>query len=160
MTDFDRIFSEFNDADPTQVTARTPKLDVDGEHVVEIEKVTMIDSQQFNGVLLIVEFRPVSSSHESIKLGQSYSWTCDVTKTFGPNKVGLNNAKQFLAAALGMEADTPEAMALGGKHIEDAVSEDNPLAGRRVAVHTNPRMSQENRSWTMHNWSPTKQKAA
>ena len=160
MTDFDRIFSEFNDADPSEVTTRTPKLDVDGEHVVEIEKVTMRDSEQFNGVLLIVEFRPVSSSHESIKLGEPYSWTCDVTKTFGPKKVGLNNAKQFLAAALGMDPTSDEAMALSGKNIQEAVSEDNPLAGRRVAVHTNPRMSQEKRPWTMHNWSPAKQKAA
>ncbi len=160
MTDFDRIFSEFNDADPTAVVARTPKLDVEGEHVVEIEKVTMRDSDQLSAVYLIVEFRPISSSHESIKLGQPYSWTCDVTKTFGPNKVGLNNAKQFLAAALGMQADSPDAMALGGAHIKDAVSDENPLAGRRVAVHTNPRTSQENRPWTMHNWSPTEQKAA
>jgi len=160
MTDFDSIFSEFNDADPTAVSTRTPKLDVEGEHVVEIERVMMKDSDLNSAVLLIVEFRPVASTHESIKLGQPYSWTCDVTKTFGQNKVGLNHAKQFLAAALGMDAESPKAMALGGKQIKEAVSDENPLAGVRVAVHTNPRVSKEKRPWTMHNWSSVEQKAA
>lgn len=125
------------------------KIKVDGEHLVEIEKCAMRDSQRFAGTLFIVEFKVISSTADGVE--GKYSWVHDVTNKF----FGLPRLKQFMCAALGItDLDSEEAGVIGEDHVLEAIADDQPLAGIQVNLQTIPSVAENSgRPFVKYEWS-------
>lgn len=159
MPDFDRIFDDMESISTKDVAKRTPKISVRGEHKVKIEEIRIQESEQINATYFVVSFRPIESSSPEVKIGELYSWTVNLLMKFGKKQVGKAHAKQCLAAIMGIDPDSEEADRIGGQHFEEATEDDQPLAGQIVGVRTDPRVSEEDRHWTFHDWYPVDQAA-
>jgi hypothetical protein len=159
-TDFDRIFSQFDNADPTQSGGGGSKITIAGKHKVRVTACKLKESEQGNQVFFIAEYELLESNVARSEdnpngptAGTEYSWTCDVTRKFGDNLVGMNDVAAFLAAATGH--DPAHAEGIGGSHLKSAVGDKQPLKGREVLCVTIPKVGkQSGQPWTKHVWSP------
>ena len=160
MHDYDHIMSDMGDVSVGDVTARTLKITVLGEHLVRVEEIKIEDSSQINATYFVVGFRVVETTASAeVKIGELYSWTCDLLKRFGKKQVGKAHAKRCLAAIAGLDPDSEEANAISGADFDEATSEDQPYTGRLVRVRTEPRKTKPDESglsrpWTFHDWHP------
>ena len=151
--DLDKVFSGFNEADPTSSGARQPGIKVPAELVVKVENVRFKESEQYNAIYYIVEFtvvEVVKDPENKVKVEKTYAWAHDVTNKW----FGLSNTKQFLAAALGIEPDSEEAQELGRNDIEESFSEEQPLKGQLVRLKTAPKTTKGGYDIVVHDWAP------
>ena len=148
----DAVLKGIEDADPTAGAAANDKITVRGQHVVEVQHVKIKESEQYSAVYLIVEYRVHATNAEDkgIRPGDAYSWTHDLTDKW----YGLSNAKQFIAAALGLSPSSEEARGIGKAEILEAIGEDQPLAGQMVRLSTMPKSTKSGRAFTVHDWAP------
>ena len=147
----DNVLGDFDNADPTATGSSGNKITVAGDHVVQIEEVRIKESEQWSGtVWLIVEFKVLESTVENINPDTTYSWAHNIMEKF----FGQANAKAFLAAALGFDPASEEAKALGRKEMEEAWSEEQPLAGEVVKLTTLPKVTKSNFDFVVHKWEP------
>lgn len=148
----DAVLKGIEDADPTAGSGGGEKITVRGQHTVEVLNVKIKESEQYSAVYLIVEFKVLDTNAEErgIRPGDIYSWTHDLTNKF----YGLSNAKQFIAAALGLSPSSEEARGIGKAEILEAIGEDQPLAGQIVRLATTPKQTKSDRAFTVHDWSP------
>lgn len=104
----DDVFEGFNTADPSSSGSRGPRIDVLGEHVVQIKKVRYQPSKNpktNKSVYFIVEFIVIETDVQTVHVGKTYAWSHDLTNQF----YGLENTKQFIAAAAGLDPMSPDA---------------------------------------------------
>lgn len=149
MPNMEAIFSQFDAADPTAGGGRSDKITVHGVHKVEIESVRIKDSEQGHGLFLIVEFKVHETDADLVREGHSYGWAHNLQNKW----YGASNAKQFLAAAVGLDPSSPEAKALGKSELEEAIGKDQPLTGATCILKTRPKPTANSSDFTIHEWS-------
>jgi hypothetical protein len=150
VVNLDSVFKDFDNADPSSVGGRLPKIACHGTFLVEINAVRFKESEQFDAVFLIVEFTVVESNTDKVKTGEAYGWVHDMTNKW----FGAANTKQFIAAAAGLDPSSEEAKGLGRDVVVEAWSEDQPLAGRQVELRTSPKTTKSGYDIVVHDWSP------
>lgn len=149
MVDMNKVFENFDEADPSSTGARHPGIKVHGEHVVEIEAIRLKESEQYNAVYYIVEFRVLETNDpEHVHVGKTYAWAHDVTNKW----FGMSNTKQFLAAAMGFDPTSEEAAALGRAEVEESFGADQPLTGQTLRVNTSPKTTKGGYIVVVHDW--------
>ena len=151
--DIDSVLNGIDEADPTNTgSGGGQKITVRGQHKVKIETVKIKESEQYSAVYLIVEFEVIETNAEDrgVRPGDHYSWSHDLTNKW----FGLSGAKQFIAAALGLDPSSAEARQLGKAEIVEAVGEEQPLAGQIVRVATTPKTTKGGYDFTVHDWAP------
>lgn len=152
-TDFDRIFTDFEkNADPSQAGGGGNKIKQQGKHLVEVQACKLKESDQVNAIYFIVEFELQKTNVDDLTVGNSYSWTCDITRRFGDVYAGMNDVAAFLSAAIGKDPSSAEG--IGGGHLKEATSDEQPLRGLTVLLETNPKETKAGRTWVQHIWSP------
>jgi homoserine kinase len=62
----ERIFSDFDNADPASVGGRSENISTPGTFVVEVEAVKCKKSDQYDAIYLIVEFKVLESEARKI----------------------------------------------------------------------------------------------
>lgn len=150
MTDLKRVFSDFDNADPNASGGRDDSITVHGVHKVKINAVRFKESDQYDAVYLIVEFEVIETNHEGVRVGGAYAWAHNMLNKW----YGAANTKQFIAAALGMDASSQEAKAITRETVEEAWGESQPLTGEIVKLKTTPKVSKGGFDFTVHAWSP------
>ncbi len=150
MTDLNRVFSDFEQADPSKSGGRDDSITVHGSHTVEIVAVRFKHSDQYDATYLIAEFKVVESDHESVRIGGTYAWAHNMLNKW----YGASNTKQFIAAALGMDPTSAEAKAITRETVEEAWGEAQPLAGEMLRLKTTPKVSKAGNDFTVHDWTP------
>jgi hypothetical protein len=146
----DRVFKDFDDADPANVGGRSNKITVDGSFLVEIQEVRFRESAQFDAVYLIVEFVIVESNADEVKVGKSYGWVHDMTNKW----FGASNTKQFIAAACGIDPKSDDAKDISRDTVVEAWSEEQPLKGQRLHLRTSPKETKSGYDIVVHEWEP------
>lgn len=147
----DRVFGDFDKADPTKSGGGSPWLEGYSVNVVEIKVVKVKESEKDDKIHFIVEYVVLETNRDDIKVGDiEYGWVHDLTNKW----YGKENAKQFLAAALGVDPASEEALALDQDAVEEAVGESQPLAGIKVRLETKPKSRQDKSDFTVHEWTP------
>ena len=145
------IFEEFDNADPAEGgDGKNPTITVAGRHTVKIERIRMKESEQYDAIYYLVDFQVIDTNADGVQAGSSYCWAHNLSNKW----YGLSNAKQFLAAILGMSATSPEARAIDKKILEQSFSDQQPLSGEVVPLSTIPKESKAGNPFTVHNWSP------
>jgi hypothetical protein len=150
MTNMNHVFKDFADADPNQASGGGSAITVHGVHEVEIVKVRFKESDQYDAVYLIVEFKVLKTNHDSVTVGSEYGWAHNMLNKW----YGASNTKQFIASALGMDPGSAEAKAITREVVEEAWGESQPLAGEVVKLKTTPKVSKAGNDFTVHAWSP------
>ncbi len=150
MSDMERIFSDFDNADPASVGGRSENISTPGTFVVEVEAVKCKKSDQYDAIYLIVEFKVLESSTETVAVGRSYAWVHNLLNKF----YGAANCKQFISAALGMSPTSPEARKITRDAVEEAWSDSQPLTGETVRLATSVKETKAGNPFTTHSWSP------
>lgn len=150
MTDINRVFADFDDADPSKSGGKDDTITVHGRHTVRIDAVRFKESDQYDAVYLIVEFTVVNSNHDAVTPGNAYAWAHNMLNKW----YGAANTKQFVAAALGMDPKGPEAKAITRDVVEEAWGESQPLRGQLVELKTTPKVSKSGFDFTIHDWTP------
>jgi len=149
MPNMDKLFSDFDDADPSKTSGQNDKINVQGRHVVEITSVRYKESDQYNAIYFLVDFKIVETTSDMVKVGAEYTWSHDMTNKF----FGAANTKQFIAAAVGLDAKSDEAKALDRSSVEEAWGEDQPLAGSVVGLLTQPKETKGGYAFVVHTWA-------
>ncbi len=149
--DMNRVFGDFDDADPTAGSGGGNTIKIQGTFKVRINNVFLKESDQYNTTYFIVEFTVLESSSDKIDVGTDWSWAHDILNKW----YGAANTKQFIAAAVGLDPASADAKGLTRQDVEDAVSDDQPLTDRIVMLKTQPKKTKnEGRDFTVHNWGP------
>jgi len=159
--DLNKVFTDFDEADPSATGGRNPKLpgyrgsgdarvEVTNELVVEVQEVHFTESKRFSAVYFVVEFRVISSTLPEVKDGGLYSWTHDMTNKW----FGAANTKQFIAACCGHEATSEEAKAITQDEVLESWSDEQPLAGIQLNLKTAPKTTKGGFDIVVHDWSP------
>lgn len=101
--------------------------------------------------LVIAECEVLASDVAERKVGMKPSWVVNLKQD-----AALGNIKGFLAACLGLDPNDTEAVneRITEDFCEEAVSEDNPLAGIEVNLEAVNIKTRENNDFTLHKWSP------
>jgi len=144
------LFSGFNNETPSAGTGGTPKIEVNGNFVVEVGEVKLKPSEKYAGTYFIVEFKVVESDTDRVGVGSVYSWTHDTTN----KHYGMANTKNFLASVLGFESNSEEAKAVSTDDVFEALSEERPLFGLRVRVKVDHKTTAGGYDFWRHEWSP------
>jgi len=144
------VWNDFDEADPSQAGGQSNGIKVQGNHQVKILNVKLKPSEQYNAIYLIVEFELLRTDCDDLKVGKEHGWAHDITQKF----FGATGAKNFLAAALGFDSKSDEAMALTKKDMEESWGEDQPLAGETVNLKTQPKITKGGYDFVVHDWSP------
>jgi hypothetical protein len=150
MSNMNRIFADFDDADPTKSAGRNDTITVHGSHVVEIESVRFKESDQYDAVYFLVDFKVIETSSDVVTVGGSFTWSHNMMNKF----FGAANTKQFIASALGLDPKSDEAKAITRSAVEEAWSEEQPLAGETVKLKTQPKETKSGFPFVVHTWSP------
>lgn len=153
MTDMSRVFADFNNADPSASGGRDDSITVHGVHTVKISKVRFKESDQYDAVYLIAEFEIIETNAEEVRVGGSYAWAHNMLNKW----YGASNTKQFISAALGLDASSTEAKAISRETVEEAWGPDQPLEGEIVKLKTTPKVSKAGNEFTVHAWSPVRE---
>jgi hypothetical protein len=148
-----RIFADFDNADPTSGGGGGEYLSAPGSHLVEIEAVKLRESETTDKIFLIVEFKILETNAEDlgVRVGHTYAWVHNMLNKF----FGAANTKQFVAAALGLDPASAEAKAVGREAVEEAWGEDQPLAGETLRLKTANKTTKTGNPFTTHTWGPT-----
>lgn len=147
-----KVGNWFDGADPTKVTMNTPKIKVDGKHLVQVINCRAFESENPETAgrpMFATTFKVVESTCEEL-VGREMSWVVDVSKRYGKDKVGANNVLNFIASSLGT-------LEVSGDNVDEACSEENPLRECMVCVQTavqTPVRSEGAKPWTKHVWYP------
>ena len=158
--DVSNLLSDFGNADPTAASGGASKILAEGDHLVRIQEIKFKPSNRDNNTYFIVEFELVQSVCPGLTLGATYGWSHNLNNKW----YGIPNAKQFLAAALGLHPRSPDAMKLDLPHLYEAMGKANhqsppkpgpeqPLTGRLVWLRTTPGES-NNGKYVKHRWAP------
>jgi hypothetical protein len=152
MSAMDRVFSDFDNADPTAGGGGGLYINTHGVHTVEIGEIKFRESERSSDIFYIVEFVvKETNTPDMVRVENvTYTWTHKLTQQF----FGAANAKQFLAAALGIDPASPEAQALNSEQIKETFGEEQPLKGTTVRLTTKPKKTQNGSDFTVHEWSP------
>lgn len=152
MSDLNRVFQDFDDADPTKSAGRNDQITVHGDHLVEIEAVRFKESDQYDAVYLLVDFKVVetNAAEQGVRVGGTYTWAHNMLNKF----FGASNTKQFIAAALGMDVASDEAKAITRDTVEESWGAEQPLAGESVRLKTQPKTTKAGQPFTVHEWRP------
>lgn len=154
------LLSAFGDADPNAASGGSPKIKTEGEHIVKLQEIKFKPSEKDANTYFIVEFELVTSSCPGLTIGTTYGWSHNLNNKY----YGIPNAKQFIAAALGLDPASDEANQLALGHVyqvlgmsgpNDTVKPgpQQPLTGRLIGVRTTPAES-ANGPYTKHRWAP------
>lgn len=150
MVDLDAVFSDFDNADPSNVGGRNPKITTAGEFVVEVEECRCVESKQYNAVYYVAELKVIESNTDNVAEGSKHSWVHNMLEKF----FGASNTKQFIAAAAGLDVASEEAKAIGRSEVEESWGEDQPLKGVQLNLKTFPKTTKSGRDIVVHEWSP------
>lgn len=152
MANINQILSDFDNADPSQGGGSGSYISIPGTHKVEVEAVKLRESETSSKLFLIVEFKVLNStaSDLGVVVGGTYAWVHDLTNKF----FGASNAKQFIAAAVGLNPGSAEAKAIGRKELEEAWGDDQVLTGQVLTLKTVNRTTKSGGDFTVHNWTP------
>jgi hypothetical protein len=148
-----KIFADFDNADPTSGSGGGEYISAPGSHLVEIQAVKLKESDTTDKIFLIVEFKilETNAADLGVRVGHTYAWVHNMLNKF----FGASNTKQFVAAALGMEAKSPEAKAVNRAAVEEAWSDTQPLAGETLQLRTANKTTKNGNPFTTHTWGPT-----
>jgi hypothetical protein len=127
----------------------------DGQYEVEIQRVLARENKDGHDCF-IVETKVVSSTNPEVPVGMECSQVVNLTK-HGRSAAG--NVKGFLAAALGID-DADNYQPENGQAVdqfwesqaEDAISEEQPLAGVRMTLNVRTAATKSGGKFTHHNW--------
>ena len=150
MNDMDRIFSDFDNADPSAIGGRSENISTPGNFKCEIAAIKLKKSEMKSKIYYIVEFKILESSTETVVEGRTYAWVHDMTSQY----YGAANCKQFICAALGIDPSTPEALKVKREAIEESWSDDQPLTGEIVTLETSMKDTRSGGVFTVHSWGP------
>ncbi len=146
-----RVFADFDNADPTEGGGGGEYISVSGAHLVEVEAVKYKESQTSDKVFLIVEFKVLETNTEEVRVGHTYAWVHNMLNRY----FGAANTKQFIAAALGLDPASAEAKAVSKDVVIEAWGEEQPLAGQTLKLRTTNKTTKSGAAFTTHTWSPT-----
>ncbi len=147
-TDVDRIFDDFDNADPSKAGGGGNKIAVEGEFRVRVDKHLIHPSDKTNQIFFVCEFEVLESSSDEVPVGAKRSWTCDMTRRFGDNMVGRDDVAGHLVACAGGEAATTD---IGKEDLQAATGDDQLLKGKEVMLSTVPRVAEKSqRTWVQH----------
>ncbi len=147
-----KIFDDFDAADPAEGgDGKNPTITAAGKHKVKIERIRLKESEQYDAVYYLVDYEVIESNADGVQVGSSYCWAHNLTNKW----YGVSNAKQFIAAILGLSASSPEARAIDRHTLEQSFADAQPLAGEVVTLSTVPKVSKTGNDFTVHNWSPS-----
>lgn len=149
--ELNRVFADFDDADPSKSAGRNDQITVHGSHLVEIVAVRFKESDQYDAVYLLVDYKvhETNAAEQGVRVGGEYTWAHNMLNKF----FGAANTKQFIAAALGMEVHSDEAKAISRETVEESWSEAQPLAGEMVRLKTQPKVTKAGQPFTVHDWT-------
>jgi len=150
MVDLDTVFADFDDTDPESGGGKNPKIKCNGEFVIEIDEVKILESKRYAAVYFVAEFRVIKSNHVSIKEGRLYSWKHNLLNEW----YGLSNAKVFVSACAGFGVKTQECRDLTRKDIEESWSEAQPLKGCQLNLKTSYKETEGRFNFWVHDWMP------
>jgi len=147
-----KIFADFDKADPTSGSGGGEYISAPGSHLVEIEAVKLKESDTTDKIFLIVEFKIVETNAADlgVRVGHTYELVHNMLNKF----FGAANTKQFVAAALGLDPSSPEAKAIGRAAVEEAWGEGQPLAGETLRLKTANKTTKTGNPFTTHTWGP------
>ena len=145
-----RVFADFDNADPTAGGGGGEYISVSGAHLVEVEAVKFRESETSDKVFLIVEFKVLETNADEVRVGHTYAWVHNMLNKF----FGAANTKQFVAAALGLEPSSAEARAVNREAVEESWSDEQPLAGETLRLRTNNKTTKSGQPFTTHTWAP------
>lgn len=151
MVNMNQVFNDFDEADPSATGARNDKITVHGKHIIEVEEIKFKDSEKYNAVYFIVNFKVLKTNSDKVTVGQAYSWTHNMIQ----KHYGAANTKQFMAAALGLEIESEEAKNIGREMVEEAWGDEQPLAGQIVRLQTSPKVTESGYEFCVHTWAPS-----
>lgn len=147
-----KIFEEFDAADPAEGgDGKNPTITEAGKHKVKIQRIRLKESEQYDAVYYLVDYEVIESNADGVAVGASFCWAHNLTNKW----FGVSNAKQFIAAILGLSASSPEARAIDRHTLEQSFGDAQPLAGEVVTLSTVPKVSKTGNDFTVHNWSPS-----
>jgi len=147
-----KIFADFDKADPTSGGGGGEYISAPGSHLVEIEAVKLKESDTTDKIFLIVEFKILETNAEEIgvRVGHTYAWVHNMLNKF----FGAANTKQFVASALGLDPSSAEAKAVGRDAVEEAWGDEQPLAGETLRLKTANKTTKAGNPFTTHTWGP------
>ena len=128
------------------------KIKTDGNFKVRVTKVGIQASQNpktRGAVYFIVEYEVLESSVDSVQVGAAKSWSNDLTNEF----FGLNNCKNFMASASGLDLESEEAQAIGREDVAAAI-EKELLVGVEVGLTVSMTDTQSGFPFAKHAWKP------
>lgn len=147
----DQVFGQFDAADPTASGGSSPYISGHSLNQVEIKSVKFAESKKDSKIYFIVEYVVLSTNRDDINVGDiEYAWVHNLML----KHYGMENCKQFMAAAVGLAADSPEALALSSECAKEACSDDQPLTGIVVTLETKVKPKKDGSDFTIHEWSP------
>lgn len=154
------LLAAFGDADPNASSGGAPKIEIEGEHIVKLQEIKFKPSEKDDNTYFIVEFELIQSVCPGLTIGTTYGWSHNLNNKW----YGIPNAKQFIAAALGLDPTSSDAKGLELHHVyqvlgmagaNDTVKPgpQQPLTGRLLGLRTTPGES-SNGKYTKHRWAP------
>ncbi len=144
------MFAGFNDCEPGSGSGGSPKITIEGSYTVEIGEVKLKPSERYSGTYFIVEFKVLKSSNDRIYRDSVYSWSHNALE----KHYGQRNIKMFLAAALGLDPQSPEAKGVSHDDLFEAVSHEQPLRGLTVQLTVSHKVTESGRDFWVHEWNP------
>lgn len=140
--------ADFKGIEAVKVQAHKPREDSyfkPGKYTVEVKR--FFKHEKATGAKLVVaELVILESNNPSIKAGEIKSWVQTLQfKSVGHKAMGLKSIAQFAVSAFGAEE---ESEGLSDSMLESLVSEDNPLAGKKLKIEVYLNQGKDGKEYT------------
>jgi hypothetical protein len=122
----------------------------EGNYIVEIDSVFLHEKRLNGGKLFIVETTVIESDNSNIKSGEQRNWVQSLALPSA-----LPRIKSFIGAAIGL-CPRRQLNEINSKvdaaFCDQAVSQENPLSGRKLALSCANKISRNGKNFTQVMW--------
>lgn len=127
-----------------------------GNYRVQVDRVKMVKSQTNGRDFFTVETTVIESDNEKLGTGMKPSWLVELPGKFPATALG--NVKDFLLAGYGylfkeQGLPLPTKEQIGDKEADEAIGEENPLAGAVLSVSAFNKVTKQGNDFTRVRWS-------
>jgi len=129
---------------------------LEGNHIVEIDSVLLLEKRLGGGKLFIVETTVKESDNPNMKPGEQRNWVQSLALS-----TALPRIKSFIGAAIGLcpKRQLNEINAkVNSDFCNHAVSPENPLSGRTLALTCVNKVSRNGKNFTQVIWGINEQR--
>jgi hypothetical protein len=146
------VFQGFDKVTPGAGSGSGNYLPGGGKFIVEVVSIKFKPSDKTAKQFYIVEFTVLESDNDKVGAGDGklWGWAHDVTNRY----YGASHVKQFLAAAVGLDPYSPEAMAIDATAADESYGESQPMVGVQLRVSTKNKTTNNGNNFTIYDWAP------